>query len=333
VLPEYAHGARNAVRACLGIHDGDRLAVIEDRGRQDIAEAIEQEAREAGAEVREWTMEDWVARPAREFPRGLAEEITAFRPTASFFIGDGMPGELAFRQPMLRLLTEQLRARHGHMIGIDRELMLDGMAVDYEEVCRVTRRVYDVVRESSRIDVVTRLGTELSATFSKQRRWVPCDGKYHEQGRWGNLPEGEVFTAPWNLDGMLVGEEMGDHFAARYRLFEEPVRIRVREGRVVSVEMPGHPEIKAEIEAYLAQGVNANRAGEFAIGTNVGLTRITGNFLQDEKFPGVHVAFGDPYGFETGADWSADSHVDVLASRADVYVDGRQIMNAGRFLL
>ena len=234
---------------------------------------------------------------------------------------------------MLRLLTRELRARHGHMIGIDRELMLDGMAVDYEEVYRVTRRVYEIVREAARIDVVTRLGTELSATFSKQRRWISSDGRYHEQGLWGNLPEGEVFTAPWNLDGVLVGEEMGDHFAARYRLFEEPVRMRVKDGRVVSASMPGHPEIQAEIESYLAQGPNANRAGEFAIGTNVGLTRITGNFLQDEKFPGVHVAFGDPYGAETGADWSADSHVDVLASHADVYVDGRQIMESGHFLL
>ncbi|MDQ6920424.1 MAG: aminopeptidase [Candidatus Dormibacteraeota bacterium] len=333
MVTEYTAGARNAVRVCLGIHDGDRVVVIKDLERQDIAEAVEREAREAGAEVRDWTMEDWVARPAREFPRGMAEEVIAFRPTASFFIGGGLPGELAFRQPLLKLLTADLRVRHGHMIGIDRELMLDGMAVDYEEVYRVTRQVYEAVREADRIDVVTRLGTELSATFSRQRRWVPSDGRYHEQGRWGNLPEGEVFTAPWNLDGMLVGEEMGDHFAARYRLFEEPVRLRVKDGRVVSASMPGHPEIEAEIEAYLTQGPNANRAGEFAIGTNVGLTRITGNFLQDEKFPGVHVAFGDPYGLETGADWSADSHVDVLASHADVYVDGRQIMQDGRILI
>jgi aminopeptidase len=333
MVTEYTAGARNAVRVCLGIHDGDRVVVIKDLERQDIAEAVEREAREAGAEVRHWTMEDWVARPAREFPRGLAEEVIAFRPSASFFIGGGLPGELAFRQPLLKLLTADLRVRHGHMIGIDRELMLDGMAVDYEEVYRVTRQVYEAVREADRIDVVTRLGTELSATFSRQMRWVPSDGRYHEQGRWGNLPEGEVFTVPWNLDGMLVGEEMGDHFAARYRLFEEPVRLRVKDGRVVSATMRGHPEIEAEIEAYLAQGPNANRAGEFAIGTNVGLTRITGNFLQDEKFPGVHVAFGDPYGLETGADWSADSHVDVLASHADVYVDGRQIMADGRILI
>jgi aminopeptidase len=333
VLPEYAAGARNAVRTCLGIHDGDRVAVVKDRGCLDIAEAIEEETAEAGADVLSWTMEDWVVRPAREFPRMLAEEILRFKPTASFFIGEGLPGELAFRQPMLRLLTDRLKCRHGHMIGIDRALMLDGMAVDYEEVYRVTRRVYDVVREASRIEVVTRLGTELTATFSGERRWIPSDGRYHEQGRWGNLPEGEVFTAPWTLDGLLVGEEMGDHFTARYHLFEEPVRIRIKEGRVVSASMPGHPEIEAEIVAYLDQSPCSNRAGEFAIGTNVGLKRIIGNFLQDEKFPGVHVAFGDPYGSETGADWDCGTHVDVLASRADVYADGRQIMQDGRILL
>src|SRR5207237_10914371 len=135
-----------------------------------------------------------------------------------------------------------------------------------------------------------------------------------------NLPEGETFTTPFRLEGLLVGEEMGDHFDSKYGLFETPVRLRVRDSRVVGVEMAGHPEIVSEIEAYFGQHPESNRAGEFAIGTNIGLTDVIGNFLQDEKFPGVHVAFGDRYGRETGADWEAPSHVDVLPARADVVV-------------
>jgi leucyl aminopeptidase (aminopeptidase T) len=333
MLSEYAAGARSAVRTCLNVAAGDRVAIIRDAGRAEIAAAIEEEAAATGADIRTWTMEDWVQRPAREFPAALAGEIRAHRPTVSYFIGGGEPGELAFRQPMLDLLTHQLRARHGHMIGIDRELMLDGMTVDYEEVYRVTHQVHEIVRHAERIEVATRLGTELTATFTSRHRWIPSDGRYWEQGLWGNLPEGEVFTAPLSVDGLLVGEEMGDHFTARYGLFEEPVRMRLRDGRVAAVEMEGHPRIQADIERYLAQSPESNRAGEFAIGTNVGLTRIVGNFLQDEKFPGVHVAFGDPYGHATGADWSAPSHVDVLASRADVWVDGRKVMEDGRFLV
>lgn len=332
MLAEYAPGARNAVRTCLGIHDGDRVAVIKTRDRADIAEAIEEEATSAGADVRAWVMEDIVQRPAREFPRSLADAVIGFKPTASYYIGGGMLGELAFRQPMIHLLVDDLRCRHGHMIGIDHRLMLDGMAVDYEEIYRVTRKIYEIVRHASRIEVTTGLGTELAATFDPSWRWVPCDGRYWEQGLWGNLPEGETFTAPLKLDGLLVGEEMGDHFTPKYGLFETPVRLRVRDSRVVGVEA-STPELKAEIEEYFGQHPESNRAGEFAIGTNIGLTKIIGNFLQDEKFPGVHVAFGDPYGHQTGATWSAPSHVDVLASHADVVVDGRQIMSGGRFLV
>jgi len=333
MLSEYATGARNAVRTCLNVHSGDRVAVISDRGRAEITDAIVEEARAAGGDVLGWQMEDWVERPAVAFPRPLAEELIAFKPSVSFFIGEPLAGELAFRMPMLDLLARDMGCRHGHMMGIDRALMLDGMTVDYEEVYRVTRRVHDIVRDASRIEVATRLGTELTATFSPRLRWVPCDGRYWEQGRWGNLPEGETFTAPLSVDGLLVGEELGDHFAQRYGVLEEPVRLHVKAGRVVGVEVPGNPGLEAEVRTYLAQSPNSNRAGEFAIGTNVGLTTIVGNFLQDEKFPGVHVAFGDPYASETGADWDCPSHLDVLASRADVWADGRQIMRDGRFLV
>jgi aminopeptidase len=333
MLSEYAAGARNAVVTCLGVRSGERVAVVKDRGRADIAQAIEEEAEAAGAEVRSWLMEEWVERPARALPATLADEIVRFKPVVSLFVAGGEPGELAFRMPLLRMLTQELGCRHGHMIGIDRALMLDGMAVDYDEVYRVTRRVYESVRGAGRIDVASPSGTQLTATFTSARRWVPCDGRYREPGRWGNLPEGEVFTAPLNVEGVLTGEEMGDHFAARYGLFQTPVRLWLREGRVAEVQAAGQPELQAEIEAYLRQSPCADRAGEFAIGTNVGLRQIVGNFLQDEKFPGVHVAFGDPYGHETGADWECGSHVDVLTSRTDVWVDGAKIMEGGRFLL
>jgi leucyl aminopeptidase (aminopeptidase T) len=331
--PEYGPGARNAVRTCLNIGEADRVIVVKDEERQAIAEAIEEEVLSTGADLRSWTLEEVLIRPARELPASMAEEIRRFRPTASYYIGGSLPGELAFRQPLLKLLTHELRCRHGHMVGIEHRLMLEGMAADYDEIYRVTRRVYDAVRDAARIQVSTRLGTELVATLSSKHRWIPSDGRYHEPGRWGNLPEGETFTSPLGLDGLLVGEEMGDHFTSRYGLFEQPVRLQVKGGRVVAVEAPGKPELKSEIEAYFAQHPNSNRAGEFAIGTNVALTEIVGNFLQDEKFPGVHVAFGDPYGSETGADWEAPSHVDVLASHATVEVDGRRIMEDGRFLI
>jgi aminopeptidase len=332
VRSEFVAGARNAVRTCLNIGPTDRVCIIRDRPRTEIAAAIEEEARGTDASVRVWTMEDHVERPATTFPRSMSDEILDFRPTASFFIGIGLKGELGFRLPMLKLLAENLRCRHGHMIGISELLMQDGMAADYEEIYRVTRQVYEIVRQADKITVSTALGTELVATFSPSLKWISCDGRYWDQGRWGNLPEGETFTCPLSVDGVIVAEEMGDWFAEKYGMLSPPLRLVVKAGRLASVETPD-ADLAAEIRGYTEQYPNSNRVGEFAIGTNVGLSRIVGNFLQDEKFPGVHIAFGDPYGFETGADWSCPSHVDALASHASVSVDGRALMENGRFLV
>ena len=329
---DFAAGARNAVRACLNIGERDRVFIIRDRARTEIAEAIEEEAKSTGATVQAWTIEEHLQRPATTFPKEFGEEVMRYRPTASFYIGTGMRGELGFRQPMLHLLADELRARHGHMIGINDQVMTDGMAGDYDAIYKMTHKVFDVARQARTIAVQTSLGTDLVATFSPSLKWTPSDGRFWEQGRWGNLPEGETFTCPASVDGVLAAEELGDWFTERYGMLSPPLRIVIRAGRVASLETPD-AKLESEFREYLGQHPNSNRVGEFAIGTNVGLTRIIGNFLQDEKFPGVHIAFGDPYGFGTGADWQAPSHVDALASHATVTVDGRRIMENGRFLI
>ena len=58
-----------------------------------------------------------------------------------------------------------------------------------------------------------------------------------------------------------------------------------------------------------------------------------GILLQDEKVPGVHVAFGDPYGSQTHADWKSKTHVDMLTRGCDVWIDEEQVIRSGQYLL
>jgi len=94
-------------------------------------------------------------------------------------------------------------------------------------------------------------------------------------------------------------------------------------------------EIIAEFKDYIAEFENGKRAGELGIGTLVGLEGFVGNLLQDEKFPGIHVAFGNPYPDETGADWKCPTHIDMICKDVTIKVykgnSEETIMNDGKF--
>ena len=92
-------------------------------------------------------------------------------------------------------------------------------------------------------------------------------------------------------------------------------------------------ELEDEFWRYCHTDENSDRVGEFAIGTNIAVRDVIGNILQDEKIPGIHIAFGNPYGAHTGADWYSSTHIDVVGRKFDIWIDGRQIMRGGAFLL
>jgi leucyl aminopeptidase (aminopeptidase T) len=92
-------------------------------------------------------------------------------------------------------------------------------------------------------------------------------------------------------------------------------------------------QLAHDFQSYLEQHENGTRIGEFAIGTNEYLKEFVGNLLQDEKYPGLHVAFGNPYCNYTGAKWDSPIHVDVVMENISLWVDEKQIMEAGIFVV
>lgn len=317
----------------MGVGPSDRVVIVTDRARQGIGDALATEAEAVGATVKTLVLEDFTARPATGYPEAMEAAIGELSPTVSFFAATALTGELAFRRPYMDQVIYQLKARHGHMVGIDERLMREGMQADYREIARITNAVTDAVRGARRIEVTSPSGTDLAAEFNPSlRRWCPCHGLYHEPGMWGNLPEGETFTSPMSVDGVMGAEVLGDHFSSRYGVLPAPALFHVEGGRVRKVDTP-MPELAAELEEYLNRDPEGRRVGEYAIGTNIALTGLSGNLLQDEKLPGVHIAFGYPYPKETGADWTATTHLDIVATRSTITVDGQVLMRDGTFVL
>src|SRR5215467_4086991 len=324
-------GAENAVR-CMGVTAQDRVFIITDYERENIARHVAVAALARHADVSVHFLEHYGERPLTTFSQELRNDLLQARPTVTYYIATAKPGEIAFRIPLLPFLAQELKVRHGHMIGIDEAVMADGMCADYDEVFSLTNQVYDLVRHAKNIHVTSAKGSDVTAAFRDDWHWIPCHGRYHEQGKWGNLPEGEVFTAPATVDGVLVCDVLGDYFSHKYGVLEHPVVITVKQGYVTDVTCEA-AVIGQDVRNYLFSVPNGNRAGEFAIGTLTSLKRFTGNLLQDEKMPGLHVAFGNPYPQFTGADWNAAIHVDVIPGCCTITVDDRVIMRDGEFTI
>lgn len=327
-------GVRQVIDNCLRIRPGERVVVITDRPTLGIGEALRVAAEKIVGEVQFFRMEDFGTRPVA-FPSIIAEALR--NADVSIYAAQGAEGELqTFRKPMLKAVDANPKLRHAHMIGITTQIMTDGMCSDYVEIQRISKQVYEIVHTAKAIRVVTAKGSDFTARFSPNLKWIVSDGDIRPR-HWTNLPDGEVFTAPASVDGRVVIDGcLGDYFTERYAsLAETPVTVDVRDGCAVRGSLRcDNEQLRRELDAYVFEtDANSSRVGEFAIGTNTGLTRLIYNLLQDEKFPGVHIAFGSPYPAKTGATWDSAAHVDGVIIAPSIHVDGRTLMDRGRFCL
>lgn len=186
---------------------------------------------------------------------------------------------------------------------------------------------------AGRIRATTPLGTDITAELSPSLRWLKTSGIISPD-KWGNLPGGEVFTSPALCNGTFVVDgAVGDYLCAKHGdLGATPLTIEITDSRIRSVRCVNR-ELEREFLEYCRTDSNSDRVGELAIGTNIALTHVIGHILQDEKIPGVHIAFGHPYAEHTGADWISSTHIDVVGTKFDIWIDDTKIMAGGRFIL
>ena len=217
-------------------------------------------------------------------------------------------------------------------LGLDRAISSAG-GVAFAEVDDLSTRLIAKARAASTIVVKSAGGTDVVARFSPKLRWIKTSGIITEE-KWGNLPGGEIFTSPATVDGRFVVDGVvGDYLCNKYGdLRKKPLTIEIRDARIVDLQCDDQ-ELVEEFRAYTSTDENSNRVGEFALGTNTAVHDVIGNILQDEKIPGMHMAFGHPYSQHTMADWVSKTHIDCVGRNADVWLDDEQVMAEGRFLI
>ena len=327
--PELSPGAYNAVNTCLRIQPSEKVTVITDNACREIAASITSELTKVGSPFKTFVLEEVADRPLTGLPAEIAEDMETSQ--VSIF-AVRVENELKSRMQMTDIVNRR-RMRHAHMVNISHEIMLEGMRADFNRVDALSKKVMDIVTRAKQVQAKNPAGSDLTADLNPNYKWIKTSGIISPD-KWGNLPGGEIFTTPGEVNGTYVVDGVvGDYLCERYpHLHEQPLTIHMKSNRITEI-FSENKALEQDFWAYTHTDENSDIVGEFAIGTNLELKRISGNILQDEKFPGLHIAFGNPYGHHTGAKWYSSTHIDVVGTHFDISVDGRQIMEKGRFLI
>ena len=184
------------------------------------------------------------------------------------------------------------------------------------------QKIVDWLKGKERVHVV---GPETDLRLSiADRVFINSDGRK-------NMPSGEVFTGP-------VEDSVEGHVHFSY-----PAIYKGREVTGVRLWFEGGKVVKASAaknENFLLQTIDTDAGsryvGEFAIGTNEGITRFTRQILFDEKINGsFHMALGAGYP-ETGSKNVSAIHWDMICDLRDggeIWVDDELLYKNGQFVI
>lgn len=171
---------------------------------------------------------------------------------------------------------------------------------------------------------VTILGAHIELTMTiEDRVFINSAGK-------ANFPDGEVFTSP--VEESVEGWVRFPRAASYNGVTVAGIELQFEAGKVVKASA-------AQNEAYLLQLLNrdagARYVGEFGIGMNNEVDRLTGSTLLDEKMGGsIHLALGQGFPDAGGRNRSA-IHWDLvydLRDGGELWVDGQLIFANGLFV-
>src|SRR5437588_9894570 len=230
---ELAPGARNALRICLQLKPSERITIITDEATRDIAAALQSEVEEIGSEHAVFILENYDSRPLKGMPREILDDLATSQ--VSIFAAQSQPGELSMRRDMTSVVDRH-HIRHGHMVNITREIMFEGMRADFRAIDQLSQRLVERARQAKRIKCQTPHGTDFEGEFSPKLKWIKTSGLISPE-KWGNLPGGEIFTAPANTNGTFVVDGVvGDYLCRKYGdLHKTPLKIEVRDNRIADL--------------------------------------------------------------------------------------------------
>ncbi len=178
------------------------------------------------AAFKAFVLEDLAPRPLTGLPHEIAEDMETS--DVSIFAVRVQTNELKSRMEMTAIVNRR-RMRHAHMVNINRQIMLEGMRADFNRVDALSSKVMQIVSAAREITGKTAAGCDFTTTLNPEYRWIKTSGII-SRDKWGNLPGGEIFTSPGEVNGVYVADGVvGDYLCDKYGDLErQPLTIRMQ---------------------------------------------------------------------------------------------------------
>jgi len=313
-MDELSQAAEKAIVQALALKEGEQFLLVTDKQKLEIAEALAYWAKEVGAETTTYLMAETL--------RPITEPTTLFRllcvkASAMAYMLDARMEEKPFRGYMVK--AGVANSRICMMPGLTRDMMERLVNIDFHELDKFGQRLVDRLSDSGDVVVENAAGTHIGFSV-RGRKWKNDNGDISHKGTHGNLPAGEVFTAPVeeSFNGKLAISLIDDQLGEGIMEFAK--------GRLVRYEGKGVEKILV----HIGEDETGKMVGEFGVGTNP-KARICPNMLEAEKAYGTaHFAIGDSYGL--GANTSPH-HYDALVKDVSIRIGGEYIVRDGEFLI
>lgn len=302
--------ALTVIADCLNIKPLEHVLVVTDRRMLKFGRLLHKASRQINLETALMVMEPR-SRDGEEPPAAVAEAMKA----ADVVI---IVTYYSLSHTKARKKACEAGARIASMPRVTEfSFTKGGLIADYHKVDKLCKRMKRAVTGCKEMAVTSRKGTDI--TFSVAgRTWHDDEGLIHKSGHWGNLPAGEVATAP--IEGTANGSIVFDHMAD----YGKNVEITVKDGLATEVKNSSKLE-----RAFKQLGEKARNIAEIGIGTNP-KAKVIGNILEDEKVYGaVHIALGN--NIEGGGRVSIPFHKDGIIVKPTLKADGKVLIKDGKW--
>lgn len=319
---DISRGVKILTDTCLNIKPDENVLIVTDTNMMEIAEIIAIVASERGSEVTLTTMNPLPA-PGMEPPKPVAaamKSAEAIMMVTTFTLTPSIAREEA----------QKAGARILSLGGYNYDVLLsEALRADFIAQKPIVEEVAKRLTKAEYVQISSALGTDLKLILGNRKAHASSN-ICHDPGTLGSPPDIEAYIAPIEdttegvlfIDGAICLQEFG--------LIDEPIRLDIKEGRVVNIEGKENANrFKEKLDSF--DDPEMYRIAELGIGLNP-KAKLVGDPLIDEGVLGTaHIALGLNFTYG-GIIKNAKTHIDCVFRNPTLLLDGKPLLKDGELV-